>query len=206
MEHVLASASTPSLKHAFTAPLAYHVSCPKCSVVSHHQTDPEITTEDAWITELKPTFSERAIRYAKPAPCGLGDMLMAKHLTEEKTTCKHCESKDAIAKKTWIGWSYAPAYITLAFDRAADSKQYKLTLPLEPDFNRYVRASGEKTKYRLVTVINKLKSGHYAAFAHAENGKWYRCINEVVKECKIEDWQGDERNGETVLAMYEQLE
>jgi hypothetical protein len=153
MEHVLASASTPSLKHAFTAPLAHHVSCPKCSVVSHHQTGPEITTEGAWTTELKPTFSERGIRYAKPTSRGMGDMLMAKHLTEEKTTCKHCESKDAIAKKTWIEWSYAPANITLAFDCAADSKQYTLTLPLEPDFNRYVRASGEKTKYRLVTVI-----------------------------------------------------
>jgi hypothetical protein len=51
-----------------------------------------------------------------------------------------------------------------------------------------------------------LKSGDYATFVHAENGKWYRCINEVVKECNIEDWQGDERNGETVLAMCEQLE
>jgi hypothetical protein len=77
---------------------------------------------------------------------------------------------------------------------------------LNPDFNRYVRALGEKTKYRLVTVIKKLKSGDYAALVHAEDGKWYRCINEVVKECKIEGWQGNERNGETVLAMYEQLE
>jgi hypothetical protein len=77
---------------------------------------------------------------------------------------------------------------------------------LSPDFNRYVRASGEKTKYRLVTVIKKLKSGDYAALVHTEDGKWYRCINEVVKECKIEGWQGNERNGETVLAMYEQLE
>jgi hypothetical protein len=172
----------------------------------HHQTGPEITTEDAWTTELKLTFSEREIRYAKPAPRGLGDMLMAKHLTEETTICKHCESQDAIAKKTWIGWSYAPANIILTFDRSPDSKQYKLTLPLECDINRYVCASGEKTKYRLVTVIKKLKSGDYAAFVHAEDGKWYRCTNEVVKECKIEDWQGDERNGETVLAMYEQLE
>jgi hypothetical protein len=69
-----------------------------------------------------------------------------------------------------------------------------------------VRAEGENTQYRLVTVVKRLKSGIFAAFVHAEDGKWYRCINDSVRECAIEDWQGDEKNGVVLMAIYEKLE
>jgi hypothetical protein len=55
-------------------------------------------------------------------------------------------------------------------------------------------------------VVEKLKSGIHAAFIHAEDGKWCRYVNSMVRECKIEDGQGDERNGEAALGMYEKME
>jgi hypothetical protein len=55
-------------------------------------------------------------------------------------------------------------------------------------------------------VVEKLKSSMHAAFIHAEDGKWYRCVNSMVRECKIQDGQGDERDGEAALGMYEKME
>jgi hypothetical protein len=36
--------------------------------------------------------------------------------------------------------------------------------------------SGKEFKYRLVTVIKKLRSGDYAAFVHGEDGRWWGCV------------------------------
>jgi hypothetical protein len=57
----------------------------------------------------------------------------------------------------------APQNLVLAFDRVAESKRYKLMMLLEIDYHRYVQASDEKTTYRLVLVVKKLKSGMHAS-------------------------------------------
>jgi hypothetical protein len=51
-----------------------------------------------------------------------------------------------------------------------------------------IHESRDAFKYRLVTVIKKLRSGDYATFVRADDGKWWRCINEEVRGCRNEEW------------------
>jgi hypothetical protein len=54
-------------------------------------------------------------------------------------------------------------------------------------------------------VIKKFRSGDYVAFVHTKDGQWWRCM-EDVKQVPVEDWQGDVKNGETVMGIHERLD
>ncbi|KAJ4374288.1 hypothetical protein N0V83_003029 [Neocucurbitaria cava] len=133
--------------------------------------DTELARE--WITALHPhNFTERETRSGKPATRHLDALLREKMTVPKLTMCKTCSFPNKSHHQMhWYGYAYSPSILASSYDRNTKSKQYKLTLPIEHDFAAYVQASGEKTKYRLVTVIKKLKSGMCAAFVHTEDGK-----------------------------------
>lgn len=202
MKHVLSSASTPSLTHAFKAPNTYAFFCRECHETSPFDEDahparkpykpPVKAITGTYITRFTPTFGDHELRYGKPASRDLGQLIASKHNNPIRSPCSTCRAHNTSNRiQTWVGWSYPPSILTLAFDRTTAAKQYKLTLPLEHDFQPIIHESGETFKYRLVTVIKKLRSGDYAAFVHAEDGKWWRCISEDVREVGIAEWQGD---------------
>lgn len=210
MQHVLDQASTPSLKESFSAPHIYQSYCQICkglkneiSFAASQFIPPKLSNEDAWLTNLTPSFSSREINYAKPALRTLEHLLATKRSEPEYIPCTNCALRNSSSmQKTWKGYAYAPSVLTLAFDRCG-AKQYKLDLPLTHDFGNYVHAKGEKTAYRLAAVVKKMKSGMFAACVHGEKGGWHRCINDEVRRCEVGEWQG---SGETVMAVYERLE
>lgn len=219
LEYVFSGASGETLTEAFKAPHRYFHECSECNgkkAYEHHEFDPRdpkpvveptLETEPGRLTNLRPGFDERELRRGKTVTRDLNSMLFEKTQDPEYVPCKNCKGRNfSKLKKTWEGYSYAPENLSFSFERGHDTK-YKLTLPIEHDFKTYIHGAKEEVKYRLVTVMKKLeKTGMYAAFVHAEDGRWWRCINDEVKKCEIEDWQADGRNGETVLAMYEKLE
>jgi hypothetical protein len=104
-------------------------------------------------------------------------------------TCSAAEMRE----RRWEYSTHQPRNLRYAqrletADRTAAAKQYKLTFPLEHDFKPMIHESRDAFKYRLVTVIKKLRSGDYATFVRADDGKWWRCINEEVRGCRNEEW------------------
>jgi hypothetical protein len=101
MEHVLASASTPSLSHAFSTPHTYLLFCMNCNPTAPY---PGIEcarpiAEDALVTNLIPDFTDREIRYAKPASRSLDDMLQTKQGQKEYSVCNECNRPDSFNQK-----------------------------------------------------------------------------------------------------------
>jgi hypothetical protein len=141
-----------------------------------------------YVTRFTPTFRDHDLHRKDPATLDLAQLILNKHnkpSTCECTTWLNHNTSNLI--QTWAGWTYAPSTLTLALDRNATTvaRPCKLTLPLERDFKPMIHESGKKFKYRLVTVIKKLRSGDYAAFAHGEDGRWWGCVSEEVKEVGI---------------------
>ena len=217
MKHILSRASNPNLDHTFKAPHNYFTNCTVCNGIpttcdtdtnmqKHKKYQPPTTaTEEDYLTPLTPTFTERELKYEGPAKRDLHTLLTQKQMEDKYTGCRSCNQENSSRlKKTWLGFAYAPEILTFALDRSV-GKKYRVTLPLEHDFAPFVVASGEKTKYRLVTFIKTLKSGDCAAYVHAEDGRWWRCVDDEVKLVEIKEWQGDVA-GDAVLAMYEKLE
>jgi hypothetical protein len=212
------AAETPYIEEAFRAPNAYQHFCPNCDGINacsdtqntakpynKNFQGPAIIPEPSYITELAPAFTQREMNYGGATTRDLGALLQEKAKNPTMLRCNHANKTTNDLQKHWRGFAYSPEVLTLDFDRSS-SKKYKLTLPLEMDFEAYVRAPCEKTRYRLVTEIKKLPvSGDYASFVHTEDGKWWRCMDNV-KEVPIGQWQGDVKHGETVMAMYERLD
>jgi hypothetical protein len=215
MNNILTHASTPNLDHAFKAPHSFHMECSECHAVPAPEQNtlekktylpPTTETEEAWLTPLKPEYTPREHNYAGRIKRTLLELLGDKQRTENYTGCPKCRRPNASRlRKTWLGFAYAPEVMTFSFDRAAD-KKYAVTLPLEADFKPFVVASGEKTGYRLVSAVKKMKGGEYAAFVHAEDGKWGRCVSGKVERCEVRHWQHDAEKEDVVLAVYEKLE
>lgn len=162
--------------------------------------------EADWLTTLKPSYTARENNNYKGSTArSLEQLLHEKRSEENIGNCSNCGTKfTRNLTKIWLGYAYAPDVLTFAFDRS-NAKKYRVTLPLEHDFTNFVVAMGRKTKYRLVTVIKKMKSGDHAAYVHAEDGKWWRCISDEVRRAEIGDWQNDKFD-EAELAIYEKLE
>ncbi|KAF2032281.1 hypothetical protein EK21DRAFT_110226 [Setomelanomma holmii] len=217
LHHVLSKVSTQALKEAFEAPTTYHINCVNCNGIPTYgdneigpdnfkYTPPTTMTSPSYTTTLTPFFTQHEMNYKGATNRTLPQLLQEKFANPIHTSCKKCRDRNTSnSKRTWVGYAYAPNILTFSFPWPAEKKIY-ISLPLEHDFSAYVRASSEKSAYRLVSMVKKLRSGEYACFVHGEDGKWWKCIVEQVRECEIKDWQGDERNGETVLAMYEKGE
>jgi hypothetical protein len=224
MEHVLKATQSSYIKEAYDTPNAYQHFCPNCDGMhacadtqdrakfhtKEHQA-PTIETEYAYITPLAPTFTPRELKYGGAAARDLSTLLKEKSQNPTMLRyprCNHAYKTTTSLQKHWLGFAYAPEVLTLGFDRRPNDKKYKLTLPLETNLKPYIRDSGAyRTGYRLVTVIKKLTyGGSYISFVHTEDGKWWRCMEDTVKEVPIEYWQGDVKNGETVMALYERLD
>jgi hypothetical protein len=183
MQHILSRTSSPTLDHAFKARHTYLMNCSVCNaIIPTCDTDvniqtrkryqpPTTITEEDYLTTIAPEYTERELRYEGPSKRDLHALLLQNQAAENYMGCQKCGNKGAPRlKKTWCGFAYAPDVLTFAMDRSS-TKKYRVTLPLEHDFTPFVVASGEKTMYRLVTVIKTLKSGDHAAFLHAEDGR-----------------------------------
>jgi hypothetical protein len=122
--------------------------------------------------------------------------------------CDHANKKTNTFEKRWRGFSYALEVLTLSFPRPENSKPYKVTLSLETGLKPYMRdASEKKTQYRLVTVTKKLDyRGDFMTFVHSEDGKWWACHDGKFRPVPIDNWQGDVKNGDAIMAMYERLD
>lgn len=183
LEHVLSRASGPTLTDAFEAPHQYHHECIHCNTIKNYEDHefnshdrkpykaPTHETEPAWLTNITPTFSQHELHYDKAASRDLNTLLYKKHRNPEYVPCKSCKVRNpSNLKKTWEGYSYAPDNLSFAFDHSVE-QEYKLTLPLEHDFNTFMHGHRGEIKYRLVTVVKKLRTGMFAAFVHAVDGK-----------------------------------
>ncbi|KAF2823519.1 hypothetical protein CC86DRAFT_69040 [Ophiobolus disseminans] len=163
-KHVLDRASTTTLAHSIKAPHNFQTSCSK----GHGQpagcdSDPNvhastssqpvtIVTEEAWLTVLKPEYSEREQKYKGAAKRDLEGLLLDKSRDEQYTACQQCGQKiGSRLKKTWQGWAYAPDVLSFAFDRSME-KKFRVTLPLEHDFQTFVVSSLLSRRLRAATM------------------------------------------------------
>jgi hypothetical protein len=48
--------------------------------------------------------------------------------------------------------------------------------------------------------------GNFMTFVHSEDGKWWACHDGKVRPVLIDNWQGDVKNGDTIMAMYKRLD
>ncbi|KAF2643255.1 hypothetical protein P280DRAFT_515680 [Massarina eburnea CBS 473.64] len=199
LHHILEQVKTPYIENAFGIPNNVSIDCPTCN-----NSEASTTINKSWTLTLVPNFTNRETSYQGLAYRTLSYLLSSKLQTPTYSPCpQHAASKRSHNKrKSWHGLAYAPEVLIFDFDQV---KRFKVSLPSEHDFRDIVLASSQKTKYRLVTVIKKTKSGDYLAYVHAEDGKWWRCAGERVRLAGIDEWQVD-KGGDTVMAFYEQLE
>jgi hypothetical protein len=122
MQHVLDQASTPSLEESFSTPHIHQSYCQICkglknelSFAASHFIPPKLFNEDAWLTNLTPSFSNRELNYAKPALRNLEQLLHTKRCEPDYTFCTNCALRNSSSmQKTWKGYAYAPSNLTLA--------------------------------------------------------------------------------------------
>ena len=93
-----------------------------------------------------------------------------------------------------------------------------MTLPVEHDFAWFIKASAQRTRYRLVAVVKKKKTvmvrgagsreeeGRSVAFVYGEDGAWWRCEGMDVRRVKGGEWRDGGGDGDVEMAFYEQLE
>lgn len=201
LHQVLRKIHSPYIENAYQLRFDYSITCKACAA----NCEVERTHEKSWTLHLTAQLTDPEKRYRGLPSRNLMDLLRDKLRTPSRTACPGksgatCSSVNA--QKSWLGLAFALENIVFGFNQSTRCKVY---LPLEQDFAAVVRATGEKTRYRLVTVVKKLQSGMFAAFVHAEDGKWWRALDRSVKEVNIEEFQG-ERGGDAILAFYEQLD
>jgi hypothetical protein len=194
---VMSKIKSPYIENAYQVRCDYNI--------AHSSTaKTKLSHETHWTLDLSPHFSEAESRY-KGVPSRNLMQLLREKVQYPQFTNTNAEAADLDEKshvrKAFLGLAYAPENIVFSFE---PKQRCKIFLPVEQDFAEVVRASGLNTRYRLVTVVKKMKSGMFAAYVHADDGKWFRAVDHGVKEVGVDDLQG-EKGGDPVMAFYEQL-